>query len=369
MCVLIVLLAGGAEAQRPFALANLGVAATLTTLSGVAAWTRPEECEKIKDLYTGPKDMIEVMWNGAFTYETNETYAFDMWWTHGGTPNAAKYPANPNDGVTELLGMVVPDTCHVQYLHKDAVTPEANFTECHPWYAGSCCHDATVTTPEAINKAYGEGYEWDRCGPLSQSCERWFVQEACMYECEPNAGHYRKYTDEQHDLCESAAKGAVVTLPSGNNYTCTPDPWGPGNAENKWQLWHMPIKASVADHWWRACENDYFIGRDYFELAGDYNAQIEAELAEAERRRQQALEDEKKKMPGWAIGLTVALSCIGFGLVVMVAILITKERQGEPLFHDVHDVPAVQNTKGPGECAVRGGGEEGGGAYVLAGVN
>lgn len=26
-----------------------------------------------------------------------------------------------------------------------------------------------------------ESFQWDRCGPLSQECERFFVQEACFY--------------------------------------------------------------------------------------------------------------------------------------------------------------------------------------------
>lgn len=26
-----------------------------------------------------------------------------------------------------------------------------------------------------------ENFQWDRCGPLSQECERFFVQEACFY--------------------------------------------------------------------------------------------------------------------------------------------------------------------------------------------
>ena len=36
-------------------------------------------------------------------------------------------------------------------------------------------------------------YHWDRCGPLSPQCERFFVQEACFYECEPAAGLFRRY--------------------------------------------------------------------------------------------------------------------------------------------------------------------------------
>ena len=46
---------------------------------------------------------------------------------------------------------------------------------CHPWHASSCCHEATVVTPTKLNEGYGAGYEWDRCGPMSQACERFFV--------------------------------------------------------------------------------------------------------------------------------------------------------------------------------------------------
>jgi hypothetical protein len=28
-----------------------------------------------------------------------------------------------------------------------------------------------VVTPKAMNEGYGAGYEWDRCGPMSQACD------------------------------------------------------------------------------------------------------------------------------------------------------------------------------------------------------
>ena len=148
--------------------------------------------------------------------------------------------------------MTVPNQCHLDYFHKDAPTPEGeDFTECHPWHANACCHEATVVTPQAIKTSYGEGYEWDRCGPLSQACERFFVEEGCFYECEVNAGLYRRYTDDQHAKCsaEGVADGANVTLADGSPYTCEASAWG-GNAENQWQLDKMPIKASFADAWY-----------------------------------------------------------------------------------------------------------------------
>ena len=52
-----------------------------------------------------------------------------------------------------------------------------------------------------------------------------------------------------------AAAGANVTLKDGSTYTCVKDPWAPKNAENKWEIHQMPIKASYADAFYRAHPN------------------------------------------------------------------------------------------------------------------
>ena len=72
-------------------------------------------------------------------------------------------------------------------------------------------------------------YHWDRCGPLSPQCERFFVQEACFYECEVNIGNYRKYTD---------AEAATV---------------GHEGEGNQWQIHAMPIKMSYCNAFYDAC--------------------------------------------------------------------------------------------------------------------
>lgn len=309
-------------------------------------------CRKFSEIYTDGEDLLHKMWNDAFEYTLDEANAYTMWWFEGGQAGMADAHDNPNDLITQGLGQTVPDQCHLDYWHKDVPTPEdETFTECHPWHASSCCHNSTVVVPDNLKKGYGAGYEWDRCGPLSQACERFFIQEGCFYECEVNAGLYRKFTDAQHDACsaEGVAEGATVTLADGSNYTCNVDPWG-GNAENKcvgavtpsptthtllwraitraarparalsvtatpalasapslrrpsevlcglpprrpaallrahrWQMYKMPIKASFADAWYRACANDLFCGTgDYFSCAGDYHAQIEQEAAIAVR--------------------------------------------------------------------------------------
>lgn len=282
MCVLTVLLAGGAEAQRPIAKeAVIGLVA-LGGLRCVEAWRAQDGCRKFSEIYTDGEDLLHKMWNDAFEYSRDEATAYTMWWFEGGVAGMADAHDNPNDLITLGLGKAVPDQCHLDYWHKDAPTPEdETFTECHPWHASACCHNSTVVVPDNMKKGYGAGYEWDRCGPLSQACERFFIQEACFYECEVNAGLFRKYTDAQHDACsaEGVAEGATVTLADGSNYTCEVGAWG-GNAENKWQMYKMPIKASFADAWYRACANDLFCGTgDYFSCAGDYHDQIAQEAA------------------------------------------------------------------------------------------
>ena len=195
-----------------------------------------------------------------------------------------------------------------------------------------------MVTPKAMNEGYGAGYEWDRCGPMSQACERFFVEEACMYECEVNINIYRKYTDAQHAACsaDGVADGATVTLPAvppateGTEHNCTVGAWG-GNDENKWQIHAMPIKASYADAWFRACANDLLPGGEgcdgnLFSCAGTYHAQLAADAvlaaelaanetaatAAAEAQLAADLKAEKDKgLEAWAICLIVILALLG----------------------------------------------------------
>ena len=69
------------------------------------------------------------------------------------------------------------------------------------------------------------------CGKLSSTCEAFFIEEGCFYECDHNLGKWRK-----HDDCddESAA--------------------GTDWAENGWEIEGMPIKASYCDAWFEACK-------------------------------------------------------------------------------------------------------------------
>ena len=181
-----------------------------------------------------------------------------------------------------------------------------------------------------MNAGYGDGYQWDRCGPMSAACERFFVQEACFYECEVNAGLYRRFTDEQHAACSATgvADGATVTLASGGSYTCVPSAWG-GNAENKWELFEMPIKASFADAWHRACANDLFCGGgDFFECAGNYHEQLAADALAAE-----------SALPVYGIVIIVVVSVLALVCILCVLCMIRKEKKGEPVFTNMDKTP------------------------------
>lgn len=350
MCVLVCLLAGGAEAQRPIASELLKLSMLVSMMDGASAWARDSTCTKFKDIYSDGEDLIERMWNNAFKYTLDEANAYTMWWFEGGAAGKPDIHDNPNDAITRLLGNTVPNQCHLDYFHKDAPTAEgADFTECHPWHASSCCHEATVVTPQALSTGYGPGYEWDRCGPLSQACERFFVQEACFYECEVNAGLYRKYTDAQHAACSTAgvAVGATVTV-DGAPYTCTPNWDNSENAENKWQLWHMPIKASFADAWHRACANDFFCGDgDFFSCANDYHAQVANDAVLAANSASLALsaaEEEAKKLPGWAAAVIAIASALALLLLLFVCHMARKEKQGSPIFTNLEHKSASRQT-------------------------
>lgn len=41
---------------------------------------------------------------------------------------------------------------------------------------------------------------------MTPECERFFVQEACFYECDPNAGFYRKFHEDVYTAkCDSGS--------------------------------------------------------------------------------------------------------------------------------------------------------------------
>lgn len=77
------------------------------------------ECVAMSEIYTDGADLVERMWGGAFECVADEDKGFTMW--HFEDDN------NPNDAVSELLGLSVPTECEVEYYHKTAPSPGACF--------------------------------------------------------------------------------------------------------------------------------------------------------------------------------------------------------------------------------------------------
>ena len=211
--------------------------------------------------------------------------------------------------------------CHLDYFHKDTPGPEPDgFTECHPWKPSACCAHATVLSAQTLKEGYGPEYHWDRCGPLSQECERFFVQEACFYECDPNAGLFRKWNSTVYDpKCDQYNAAYDETYANAQ-----------GCSHNAWQMHKMPIKASYCDAWLTACAQDLFCASDsgdYFTCAAEY--QEVDQLANLE----QQLNDEKNKgLDTMIIILIVALGALVFFALCGVIWLICREKSGRPVF-------------------------------------
>mmetsp|Transcript_65008 Transcript_65008/g.148868 ORF Transcript_65008/g.148868 Transcript_65008/m.148868 type:complete len:155 (-) Transcript_65008:558-1022(-) len=142
------------------AMLAVGLAATL------AAADPDPGCKKFSEIYKGGKELCENMWDGAFEYSTDEDKAYTMWWDYGENPNKAAAVAlglDPNPGTCEVEGS----------FHKDVPGPETETNHaCWPWNKKACCEDATVATKDVIKDAYGDHWHWDRCGPMSEECER-----------------------------------------------------------------------------------------------------------------------------------------------------------------------------------------------------
>merc|ERR1712032_1211590 len=267
------------------------------------------------------------MWNGAFTYEADESKAYTMWYFDA---------QNPNDAVArslDKLGAAEHDTCFLQYFHKTAPGPESDdFTECHPWKENACCAHGTVETYTKLKEGYGAEYHWDRCGPLSQACERFFVQEACFYECDPNAGLYRKYNSSVYDpRCDEYADGYDESFSKAQN--C---------AHNTWQMHGMPIKASFCDAWFNACRKDKFCAHDdgdFLSCAAVYEkVDLEAKKlnetqreVEALKKENEDLKDEEGLSTAALVGIIVPSVIAVLGLCLS-CVLIRQEKQGKPMF-------------------------------------
>jgi len=313
---------------------NMKIAAFLA-LFGSRACSAQEQpaCKPFKEIYADGKELCENMWGDAFMYEEEEELGYTMWFFD--------HENNPNNDVSQRLvdaGHFKADLpinqCHLGGTYHKGVNdpvnnndhpdyePE-NFNECHPWSKNSCCHgdeQGPALNHQTLKESYGKEWHWDRCGPLSQACERFFVQEACFYECEPNGGVYRRYPEG----------GAPSTLNGTGGFD--ENRFIPGKT-NKWEMYKMPIKASFCNSWHQACSADLFCssdGGDFFTCAKEY---VEVDnynnVTVIVEKIVEKTVVEKEKTDTWIIIVLIA------GLLLVlggISILVYREKRGKPLF-------------------------------------
>lgn len=269
--------------------------ALASTLGNVASASDAPECKPFPEIYANGKEICERMWGESYVYTPDEANAYTMWFFDA---------TNPNNDISRKLGNLGPNedhsVCHIRWKHKEEPSPEPDtFTECLPWKSESCCHEERVSSVEQILKNEGDAYRWDRCGPLTPECERFFVQQKCFYECEPNTGFYRKYPE---------------------------DIFNESNPDHKrWKMAGMPIKASYCDAWWQACRHDNFCSADsgnYFTCGNMYKAHDAAKVL--------TIVEEETPLETYAM-----IGVLSFSIVCCascMAMLIVREKAGKPVF-------------------------------------
>ena len=107
---------------------------------------------------------------------------------------SAQEPAWVQPAADEATGQI----CHLVYYHHGHARPEdLSGTQCSAWSDNACCSADTAAVfqydvADADTGLYdGHGMGISQCGIPSQACQKWFIAENCMYECDVNAGRYR----------------------------------------------------------------------------------------------------------------------------------------------------------------------------------
>ncbi|GBG25063.1 Folate receptor alpha [Hondaea fermentalgiana] len=293
---------------------------------GAAQAETDTECKTFADIYTNGEGLCNNLFGGAFEYipKTDSRYnvSYTMWFFSND---------NPNDATTAnrlALGLhdedySNTDVCHLQYddYSHDVPQTDRQLPECHPWNDNSCCTPDIVQSPEYMREAYGAEFNWNRCQTLSQQCERFFVQEYCFYECDVNAGLFRKYAPHE-------------------DHTGNPD-------FNQWEMEKMPIQADYCDSWFEACQNDLFITckDDDGEVSGNWFScpSLTPEV-----------EEEKEKLSTGAIVAIVVLSVAAFLAACWSCLLIRRERMGKPVFAPENFDKIGENGPEPTPSSVNG---------------
>jgi len=106
-------------------------------------------------------------------------------------------------------------------FHKAAPGPETgDYVECHPWQKKTCC-TADFTKEFKANQTRNlYNHDWNRCKKLSSSCERFWMNQECFYQCSPYVYKW-KVIENNTDILKG-----------------------------------VPICSSVCDRWYEACKSD-----------------------------------------------------------------------------------------------------------------
>lgn len=265
-----------------------------------------ERCRPFSDIYEDGKALCERIFSDSFEYvptsDPRHELAYTMWDVSLTNPNDAVTRRRLERGLvrsptSQSSEQAPPERCFLQALHKPVPGPELA-PLCYPFQSAACCAASTVRDPSALNGAYGASYRWDRCGKLSLSCESFFIQEACLYECDRNAGLYRKFPLDTFNESD-------------------PD-------QNAWQMHKMPIKGEYCDAWFEACKDDAFCsaaGGDFFSCAKI-----------ASQASNEAAREASSNLPsGVVAGIAVAATVL-VGVATFLVFVVRRERMGRPVF-------------------------------------
>lgn len=203
-------------------------------------------------------------------------------------------------------------TCNLQYYHLPVAQTQApgEYSACHSYKSDACCGATTLTSWSQMNQNYGAEYHVDRCGPLTEACESFFMMEACLYECDPSAGLYRRYSNTQCNYSKSISEGL-------DGYNCL-------DGSNTWEMYKMPIRQGFCDDWFQACYNDKFCGADngdFFECANIY--------VEPETEAEKQIKDQ--------VVIICVTTIVGSLLFVALGYLIYREKKGHAVFTPLKD--------------------------------
>jgi len=197
------------------------------------------QCQTFGDIFENAQGLCDVLWGGAFYY--SEDLGNCVVWDFGLTMG------NPNQYVQKIP--YTESFCNQTYIlnyppapaktanepqclaNREYSTPKqtSGLKNCPQYGEMSCCGisiDAAVI-PNAPNTTF-LGYNWTGCGPMSAACEKFFVAQACYFECDPY---------------QSAFANPAFVSPS--------------------TFFGIPICQSYCNDWFEACKDDYTCGNEW----------------------------------------------------------------------------------------------------------